>query len=276
MIKALDATQILLPNALKTEFPAPNNKCGLKIHTMFCLKDNIPEQAIITDAKLSDIIAAKKNVTFLSGVTYVFDRGYYDFGWWNLINKSGAYFVTRLKKHTKPTFKRAHSCIFSKNVISDHVVRLERCMSGGRKNPYQQELRRVVAKNNEGKEIQIITNDFTSTADEIAAKYSQRWQIELFFKWLKQNLKIKKFYGKSSNAIKTQVYIALIAYVLLKLLYESVVTGFDFRTFVNIIKARLLSRMENLWQPFVSSNRRCSKISETRQLSLFNWGKSHA
>ena len=196
---------------------------------------------MITPALTSDIIVARNEIELESSITYVFDRGYYNFEWWAEINNVGSYFITRLKKHTKPKYLGDHSTPEKgSDILEDHVIQLNQRMKSSRRNPYQKKLRRIITKDGEGNTVQLITNDFESSAQEIGDKYRSRWQIELFFKWIKQNLKIKRFYGLSANAIKTQVYIAMIGFLLMKLMHGVFDFGKAFTSFVKLTAQHLL------------------------------------
>ena len=270
MLTAIDSTEIMLPTSSRQDFLGKKGKSTLKIHTVYCMDDGIPEDAIISAGRVSDIVVAKRDIQIEAGRIYVYDRGYYDFQWWADIDKKGAYFVTRLKKNAKPTFEKEHTRPASKMILSDHVIRLNQRLASSRQNPYQKALRRVIAKDDEGKEIQLVTNDFESSAEEIAARYKSRWQIELFFKWIKQNLKIKRFYGKSPNAIRTQIYIAMISYLLLKMFREKNLVSRSFIEFTRIIRRHLMSAYQDWWKPFEPPQKRKRKNNNQHILPLFH------
>ncbi len=195
-------------------------------------------------------------------MTYVFDRAYYNFSWWSRLNESGSYFVTRLKRRmvVKPVKKLGES---------DHIVSLSKRVSQGRKNPYQGNLRVVRVSDVTGKYADLTTNDVKSSAEELGRVYRKRWQIELFIKWIKQNLKIKSFYGRIINAIKAQVYIAMIGYLLMKILHKQLRIGGNVLEFSRIIRANLLNRMLNLKQIFTPPDKNKRPKNNPNQLELY-------
>lgn len=220
VIKLIDSTPIMLDlNQHKWAEKTQRIK-GLKVHLMYDLQEKIPVYFEITGAKTSDITTAK-TIKLIKGTTYVFDKGYTDYNWWKEIDNNGAFFVTRLKnkakikelsevKETNKIIGSQLICLASKKVHHKQIVN----------EYYGKTLKKVVVKR-EGKEpLILVTNDLRRSDEEIAELYKKRWQIELFFKWIKQNLKIKKFLGKSENAIKTQICIAMISFVLLRLMEE--------------------------------------------------------
>jgi len=219
LVSLLDASTVVLN---KTRFgwaSGHNNKSGIKMHTVYDLDAEIPTYFEITEARKSDLSTAK-TLTYKSGRTYVCDRAYYDFQFWRDLDEAGCLFVIRLKKNSPTRIQRRRK-VFKKDchILSDNEVLLNQRMSRSRKNPYDKILREIVVQV-EGKvdPIRIVTNDMKSKARIIADLYKKRWQIELFFKWIKQNLKIKTFLGTSQNAVKIQILVAMIAYILLRLL----------------------------------------------------------
>lgn len=220
LIKIIDSTPTNL-NILQHPWIETTMKVkGLKTHVVYDLTNKIPILFDITGARTNDITWAKNNLTLENGVTYVADKGYTDYNWWYEINKAGAYFVTRLKRDAK--IKNLTDEQKITETISSQIFELtNKHPGGGRINQYANiPLRKVIVKREGNTPLVLVTNDFKRSAEEIAELYKQRWQIELFFKWIKQNLKIKRFLGKSENAIKTQICIAMIAFVLLRMAEE--------------------------------------------------------
>jgi IS4 transposase len=177
--------------------------------------------------------------------TYVFDLGYYDFSWWRKLLDHDCRFVTRLKKNT-PTQVVAERALGADviargRVVQDRTVRLTTRLKGSRTHPLGgRDLREVNIVLDSGKPLRIISNDLTSTAEEIADLYKKRWTIELFFRWAKQTLKIKKFLGTSENAVRIQLTVALIAYLLLRIAHaaQTVVPGM--LAFTQLVRANLM------------------------------------
>lgn len=242
MVKVIDATEIALPQSLRCDFPRQKQQAGLKIHTIFCLDQQIPQEVIVKPGLSSDLTVAKQEIEIEKGKVYVFDRAYCQHEWWAKIEARQAKFVTRPRKGVKLNFVRNHSHPQAPDILEDQVIRLNQRLSHSRKNPYQKELRVVIVKDEQGKPFKLITNDFDSSAERISELYRKRWQIEIFFKWIKQNLKIKKFFGRCENAMKTQIYIAMIAYLLLRLTHSALPIKHKFIEFVRILKAQIMSR----------------------------------
>ena len=187
---------------------------GLKMHVVYNLNEQKPTCFTFSSPRVNDVEEGKL-VEIVKGQTYVFDRGYMDFNWWNEIDDKGAYFVTRLKKNN--AIKELNAIQVHNENISSQIIQLKRKrFKDGRYNKCSDKiLKRVFVKRENDSPLVLVTNDLNRSAEEVAELYKQRWQIELFFKWIKQNLNIKKFIGRSENAVKTQICIALIAYLLI-------------------------------------------------------------
>ena len=176
----------------------------------------MPRDVEVTPANVNDVEIGRQ-VAIEAGATYVFDKGYYHFGWWKKINDTGAFFVTRTKVNT--SFRVTRPCSVRKRIgdgfriIDDAEVKLT--SKGDSRLPIP--LRRIRVKRDKGGTLTIITNDLKRTAVEIAALYKGRWQIELLFRWIKQHLDIRTFLGNNETAIRLQVFAAMIAYLLLRL-----------------------------------------------------------
>ncbi len=198
---------------------------GLKVHMMLASEGAVPVYQEITPPNVNDIEVGRKMMSE-PGATYVFDKGYCDYNWWYQLHQRGAFFVTRLKKNAGIE-KLGEKEIPEKavgHILEDVEVCFRNKRPGGhRVNQYHgTPLRKVVvARPDKGRPLILVTNDFSRSAEEIAELYKKRWEIELFFKWLKQNLKIKKFLGRSENAVKVQIYTALIAYMLVQIYRKS-------------------------------------------------------
>ena len=176
--------------------------------------------------------------------TYVFDKGYYKFDWWRQIDSKQSYFITPIKKNS-PTEIIKEREIKSDKILNDAEVRLSERLSHSRKNPYQKLIRKIIVIREEGKEpLTLLTNDMQRTAEEIAELYKKRWQIELFFKWIKQNLKIKKFLGRSVNALKIQVITAMISFLLIKYFQNNLPFKKSMQTCARLIQSNLMLKKE--------------------------------
>lgn len=225
LIHLLDASPIPIRDGRFTWAEADSRVRGLKLHMLYDPHDDQPVHFDVTSPKVSDTTHGG-TLALQEGVTYVFDKGYTDFGWWQDIHEAKAVFVTRLKKN-------AHRRDIEDRPAEGDGILADRTLKIGHKKPrggatnrlWDTELREIVVER-EGKEpLYLITNDHTRPASEIAALYKLRWQIELFFKWIKQNLRITSFLGRSENAVRIQIYIALIAFMLLRLFKQSHARG---------------------------------------------------
>jgi len=192
---------------------------GLKTHVVLCSESGMAESVKISASNVNDLDVGK-TLKIEAGTTYTMDKGYYDYNWWNSIDESGAYFVTRLKVNAAVIDVEEHACDGQEGILSDTLIRFKTRRPGAkRKNEYYgKNLRRVVVdRADKPTPLVLVTNDMERSAEEVASVYKRRWEIENFFKWLKQNLEMKRFLGRSENAVKTQIYIAIITQLLLEL-----------------------------------------------------------
>lgn len=219
MLYLLDSTPIPLKGLGFDEWASSQRTRrtqGLKVHMLYRPDVELPAYSHITAPNINDIEDARE-LDIEPGATYVFDKGYCDYNWWYSFEQSKAWFVTRFKSNAALTVQKALDVPLEdrQQVLSDESVVFKNSHPGGRRrNHYSSALRRITIYREDKKPLVLATNDFTRTAAEIADLYKARWRIELFFKWLKQNLKIKRFFGRSEKAVKTQIYIALITYLL--------------------------------------------------------------
>jgi hypothetical protein len=208
---ALDSTTIDLCLALFPWARFRRHKAAVKMHTLLDLRGNIPAFVHITDGKVHDVNVLDQIVPE-AGAFYVMDRGYIDFERLYVLTLSAAFFVVRTKSNVLLQRRYSHPVDKSTGVRSDQTVILSSFESAS---VYPDPLRRVSYFDAEtGKRLKFLSNNFTLPALTIARIYKQRWQVELFFKWIKQHLRIKAFYGTSENAVKTQIWIAVSVYVL--------------------------------------------------------------
>lgn len=192
---------------------------GLKVHVMYDSAARLPVHQTITAANVNDVEEGRK-LPIERGATYVFDKGYCDYSWWSRIEAGAAKFVTRLKANAAVKLvtsiavpEEAHAILADTVVVFAH-----RSNRGGHRNGYEGCLRRVEVQRPGDKPLVLITNDLVLPAAQIAELYKERWEIELFFKWIKQHLAMKRFMGQSENAVRVQLLTALIAYVLVAIL----------------------------------------------------------
>lgn len=218
----VDSTTITLKGRGYDEWAASTrvrSTQGLKMHVQYNDGLQAPAWFSVTATNVNDLTAALGMPVF-SGATYVFDKAYYDFNWWRDIDAKGARFVSRFKTTVSQQVleDRPIDPSLSDTILKDQVVRFANPRpSAGRRNHYVQPLRRVEVSRPGQPPLVFATNDLTSAPEQIAAIYKERWGVELFFKWIKQNLNIKAFCAHSQNAVKIQVMTALITYLLLVL-----------------------------------------------------------
>ena len=208
---ALDSTTIDLCLSLFPWAKFRKHKAAVKMHTLLDLHGNIPTFISITNGKVHDVNILDEIVPE-AGAFYVMDRGYVDFKRLYVFTLSAAFFVVRTKSNIVLQRRYSHPVDKTTGVRSDHIVIL---IAIGSANAYPEQLRRVSYLDvKTRKRFKFLTNNFTLPALTIALIYKSRWQVELFFKWIKQHLRIKAFYGTSENAVKTQIWIAVSVYVL--------------------------------------------------------------
>lgn len=209
-VYALDSTTIDLCLSLFPWAPFRDTKAAVKLHTLLDLRGAIPTFIHISDGKLHDV-----NVLDLlipePAAFYVMDRGYLDFGRLYALHQAGSFFVTRVKSNFK--FRRLYSLQVDRTtgVICDQWVEPTVFYSH---QGYPERLRRIRYRDSEGRRLVFLTNHLSLPSQSVCELYRQRWQVELFFKWIKQHLRIKRFFGTSENAVKTQLWIAVAVYVL--------------------------------------------------------------
>jgi IS4 transposase len=223
LLYLLDSTSLTLTGKGFDDWTLTNKNRftqGLKVHVLYSTAGELPCHVEVTAPNVNDIEEGRK-LPIQAGATYVFDKGYCDFNWWHRIDQSGACFVTRYKSNVALTVvqERPIEAASTQVIVGDAIVRFSnRRPRGGRHNDYKKPLRRItVARSAKERPLVLATNDLTSPAETIAQRYKDRWQIELFFKWIKQHLKLKKWLGRSENAVRIQILTALIAYLLVAL-----------------------------------------------------------
>jgi Transposase DDE domain/Domain of unknown function (DUF4372) len=224
------------------------NKGAIKLHTQLDIKTNIPTFIHITDGSVHDVNFLDL-VTFETNAFYILDRGYVDFSRLYMIHQSNAFFVTRLKSNTN--YRRIYSAKVDKKtgVLCDQTIKLNNYYA---KKDYPEKLRRIKYFDKESNLLfDFVTNNFELEALEIAQLYKHRWQIELFFKWTKQHLKIKAFWGYSENAVRIQIYTAIITYLTVALVKETLKIKHTNCKILQILSITLLNKtqLNQLFQP---------------------------
>ena len=221
MLYLLDSTSITLKGRDFDEWTAANrtrNTQGIKLHVLYDLGAQAPIQHSFTAANVNDVTEGSR-LPIEAGAVYVFDKGYCDYNWWADIGAQSATFVTRFKYNAALAVEgiRPIDAVDQDTILADEIVRFSNKSPGAkRRNRYEAPLRRItVARPGAAQPLVLATNDLEASATIIAQHYKDRWNIELFFKWIKQHLKIKQLFGRSENAVKIQLLCALIAYLLL-------------------------------------------------------------
>ncbi len=217
------------------------SKAAMKLHVGLDHRGHLPAFATITEARISDIAVAR-TLQLPRGSIVVFDKGYDDYSWYTDLTKQGVYFIGRQKRDARYRVLERREVNKSQGLICDQIIELTGLKS--RKEALAR-LRRVVYRDpDSGQRYVFISNHFTLAASSIAACYKQRWQIELFFKWIKQNLKIKAFLGTSKNAVMTQIWIALCMYLMLAYLKYQSKIGASMQHMIRLLQLNLFARRD--------------------------------
>jgi IS4 transposase len=248
--RTLDSTTYLIDstsaklNQLSADWARFSAKvCGAKVHVIYDPDANQPIYAAFTTGNVNDITVAH-DMPIEPGATYVFDLGYYDYGWWARLHAANCRIVTRLKGNTRLTVTRERLVAPGGSILSDCIGTLPARLTYRRQNPMSVEVREVRVSSETGKVLRILTNDLCAPAHEIADLYKRRWMIELFFRWIKQTLRIKRFIGTSENAVRIQIAVALIVFLLLRLAHQAQKAVTNLLEFVRLVRATLMQRRD--------------------------------
>ena len=249
-VRLIDSTSVRLSSLSADWATFSADVFGAKAHIIYDPQADRPVYFAVTKAKVNDITAAKA-MPIEAGATYVCDLGYYDYGWWARLDDAGCRFVTRLKKNTPLTVVHESRVPRNSNILSDRIGYLPQRLAGRRHNPMQQPVREIRVVNEAGTQLRIVSNDLDAPAAEIADLYKQRWQIELFFRWVKQTLRIRHFIGTSENAVRIQIAVALIAFLLLRLAQAAQNAVRRPLDFARLVRANLMHRrrLDQLLEP---------------------------
>jgi hypothetical protein len=215
--------------------------CGAKVHVIYDADADRPIFAAVTAANVNDITVAQQ-MPIEPGATYVFDLGYYDYAWWAKLDAAQCRIVTRFKSNTPFELVEALPVSDGGTILSDRIGFLPARQAKSRRNPMQDAVREVRVVSETGKVLRILSNDLDATAEEIAELYRRRWAIELFFRWVKQILRITRFLGTSENAVRIQIAVALIAFLLLRLAQAALKTVQSTLAFARLVRANLMHR----------------------------------
>jgi len=263
---ALDSTTIDLCLSLFPWAKFRTGKSGIKMHTVLDLYGNIPSIILITNANIHDVNTLDL-IIFEPGALYIMDRGYLDFARLYGIQESSAFFIIRAKSNFCFNRRYSHPVDKTTGLRSDQTIVLKGFYA---KKNYPEKLRRIRYYDADTKKyLTFLTNNFSLPAITITELYRCRWQIELFFKWIKQHLRIKTFLGTSSNAVKTQIWIAISVYVLVAIVKKQLKSELNLYTILQILSVSLFEKIP-IYQALTPSNFEKQDNSFCNQLSLFN------
>jgi hypothetical protein len=266
-VYALDSTTIDLCLSLFPWAHFRSTKAAVKMHTLLDLRGNIPSFIHISDGKLHDVHALDLLLPE-AGSIYVMDRGYLDFTRLYALRQAGAFFVTRAKSNLDAHRVYSATTDRAAGIIADQTIALDGYATS---KPYPVHLRRVRFKDPEsGKTLVFLTNQFALPAATICALYKSRWQVELFFKWIKQHLRIKKFYGTSDNAVKTQIWIAVSVYVLVAIVKKRLALDASLYTLLQVFSVTLFEKMP-MAQALSETTTTFEENEMDSQLNLFSF-----
>lgn len=265
-VYAFDSTTISLCLELFPWAHFRRRKAGIKLHTLIDLRGNIPSFILVSPAKMHDVLALDE-LPVEPGAIYLFDRGYIDYKRLYALHLSGAFFVTRVKDNAKYRVVVSRPVDKTTGLRCDQSIRLIGPKTSGL---YPEALRRIKFRDPEtGDVYEFLTNHFLLPALVIAQLYKQRWQVELFFKWIKQHLRIQSFYGTSENAVRVQVWTAVSAYVLLAIVRKRLGLPQDLYGMTQILRLHLFAKTPVL-SLFFGPPEETEKGGSSNQLSLFD------
>jgi hypothetical protein len=263
---AIDATTIDLCLTTFHWASFRSTKAGIKLHTQLDLKTSIPEFILFSNASVHDVNALDV-ITFERDSFYVLDKGYIDYKRLYRIHLAGAFFITRAKDNMNFRRLYSHPVDKRKGVLCDHTIKLNNYYAA---KDYPEKLRRIKFRDEEsGKVLIFLTNNFHLSAVDVAQLYKHRWKIELFFKWIKQHLKIKSFWGQSQNAVKTQIWIAVSVYVLVAIAKKKFMLSQSLYEILQILSLSIFERMP-INQLFQQTQLHSFKEQNHNQLKMFD------
>ncbi len=238
-VYALDATTIDLCLSVFPWAPFRSTKAAIKLHTLLDLRGNIPSFIHISDGKMHDVNILDQIIPE-AGAFYIMDRGYLDFARLHRLHQAGSFFVTRAKGNLHFTRRYSRPTDRSSGIICDQLGTLAGFYS---QQHFPTTIRRISIRDADGKKLVFLTNHLDLSAQSIADLYRCRWQIELFFKWIKQHLRIKSFFGISENAVKSQIWIAVSVYVLVAILRKRLNITASLYEMLQILSLTMFERM---------------------------------
>lgn len=266
-VYALDSTTIDLCLSLFPWARFRRHKAAVKIHTLLDLRGNIPAIIRVSDGKMHDVKALAM-LALEAGAIYLFDRAYIDYAQFQRITEAGAFFITRAKKNFAARRLYSQAVDKATGVRCDQTMMLSGAVAS---RDYPGRLRRIVYVDlATGKRLEFLTNHFLLPALTIARLYQCRWQVELFFKWIKQHLRIKAFFGTSENAVKTQIWIAISVYVLVAIVKKRLKLEASLYTILQILSVALFEKTPIL-QALSQQDYTNEKEASGKQLDLFDF-----
>lgn len=262
-VYALDSTTIDLCLSMFPWASFRETKAAVKLHTLLDLRGAIPTFIHISDGRCHDVNALDL-ITPEPGAYYIMDRGYVDYARLHRLHCAGSYFVTRARSNFK--FRRVSSSPVNRKtgLVCDQVVKL---VSFYPKKGYPDRLRRVGMRDSEGRYLVFLTNQMNLPAQTICDLYKQRWQVELFFKWIKQHLRIKRFYGNSENAVKTQVWTAVATYVLVAIVRKRLGLDLSMHATLQVLSITPFEKVQ-INQLLTETGTTQQEVSDAKQLIL--------
>jgi hypothetical protein len=265
-VYALDSTTIDLCLSVFPWAPFRSTKAAVKLHTLLDLRGNIPSFIFISDGKMHDVNILDQLVPE-AGAFYVMDRGYVDFERLARLDDAGSFFVTRAKSNLKARRRYSRSVDRSTGLVCDQTVVLTGFYS---RQGFNRPLRRIKFNDPQtGKRLVFLTNNFALDALTIAKLYKCRWQVELFFKWIKQHLRIKAFFGTSENAVKSQIWVAVSVYVLVAIVKKRLTLAASLYEMLQILSLTLFEKTP-INSLFDADDRQKSPHDDANQLNLFD------
>jgi Domain of unknown function (DUF4372)/Transposase DDE domain len=265
-VYALDSTTIDLCLSVFPWAPFRSTKAAVKLHTLLDLRGNIPSFIFISDGKMHDVNILDQLVP-KAGAFYVMDRGYVDFERLARLDDAGSFFVTRAKSNLKARRRYSRSVDRSTGLVCDQTVVLTGFYS---RQGFNRPLRRIKFNDPQtGKRLVFLTNNFALDALTIAKLYKCRWQVELFFKWIKQHLRIKAFFGTSENAVKSQIWVAVSVYVLVAIVKKRLTLAASLYEMLQILSLTLFEKTP-INSLFDADDRQKSPHDDANQLNLFD------
>ncbi len=237
----IDSTGLKLDGRSEAWARFSADACGAKLHVIYDANADVPVYAAVSAANVNDITPAKA-MPIEPGATYVFDLGYYDYRWWAELDDADCRIVTRFKKNTPFYPLEERKITPGGPILSDRIGFLPQRQKYSRQNPFRNAVREIRVRIETGRTLRIFSNDLQASAEEIADLYKRRWGIELFFRWIKQTLKIRRFIGTSENAVRIQIAAALIAYLLLRLAHATQKIVPSPLAFARLVRANLMHR----------------------------------